>query len=103
MTDDKESASSLSLSASALVPLSERPLVGDDQKTVISPPETSRQETRGDVAGVNEVLRQRLFPSNGAATGDESGVRIAHYEIHERLGAGGMGAVFRATDVELVA
>ncbi|MFM8478688.1 MAG: serine/threonine-protein kinase [Planctomycetaceae bacterium] len=101
MTDDKESASSLSLSASALVPLSERPLVGDDQKTVISPPETSRQETRGDVAGVNEVLRQRLFPSNGAATGDESGVRIAHYEIHERLGAGGMGAVFRATDVEL--
>ncbi len=101
MTDEKESASSLSLSASALVPLSERPLVGDDQKTVISPPESSRPEVRGDSGGISESLRQRLFPGNGAATGEESGVRIAHYEIHQRLGAGGMGAVFRATDTEL--
>ncbi|MFM7055908.1 MAG: protein kinase domain-containing protein [Planctomycetota bacterium] len=101
MMDDKESASSLSLSASALVPLSERPLVGDDQKTVISPPEASRQDVRGDASGVNESLRQRLFPGNGAATGEEGGVRIAHYEIHQRLGAGGMGAVFCATDTEL--
>ncbi len=101
MTDDKESASSLSLSASALVPLSERPLVGDDQKTVISPPESSRQESRVDPGPSFDALRQRLFPGNGAATGEESGVRIAHYEIHQRLGAGGMGAVFRATDMEL--
>ncbi|MGV2336049.1 MAG UNVERIFIED_CONTAM: serine/threonine protein kinase [Planctomycetaceae bacterium] len=101
MTDEKESASSLSLSASALVPLSERPLVGDDQKTVISLPESSRQESRIDSGPFIDGLRQRLFPANGAATGEESGVRIAHYEIHQRLGAGGMGAVFRATDMEL--
>lgn len=101
MTDEKESASSLSLSASALVPLSERPLVGDDQKTVISPPESSRQESRVDQGPAVDALRQRLFPGNGVATGEESGVRIAHYEIHQRLGAGGMGAVFRATDLEL--
>jgi serine/threonine-protein kinase len=101
MTDEKESASSLSLSASALVPLSERPLVGEDQKTVISPPEASRQEFRGELTPAGESLRQRLFPANGTATGEETGVRIAHYEIHQRLGAGGMGAVFRATDVEL--
>lgn len=99
MTDERPSASNVSLAVTALVPISERPLVGEDQKTVISAPESSRQE-RGEVV-VNELLRQRLFPANGVLGGEESGVRLAHFEIRQRLGAGGMGAVFLATDSEL--
>jgi serine/threonine-protein kinase len=99
MTEERPSGSNLSLAASALVPISERPLVGEDQKTVISAPESSRQE-RVEVI-VNETLRQRLFPANGVVVGEESGVRLAHFEIRQRLGAGGMGAVFLATDLEL--
>ena len=99
MTEERPSASNLSLAISALVPISERPLVGEDQKTVISVPESSRQERVETV--INEALRQRLFPGNGVVGGEESGVRLAHYEIRQRLGAGGMGAVFLATDLEL--
>ena len=88
----------------AHVPLSERPLVADDDKTVISAPEASRIDSRPEIPpgnSVNELLRQRLFPSNGMSTGEESGIRLAHFEIRQRLGAGGMGAVFRALDLEL--
>jgi len=89
---------------SAHVPLSERPLVADDDKTVISAPESSRIDSRAEIpvsSSLNEQLRQRLFPSNGMSNGEESGIRLAHFEIRQRLGAGGMGAVFRAMDLEL--
>ena len=75
--------------------------MGEDQKTVISLPESARQEVRVEVVQVSDSLRQRLFPANGVSTGEELGVRLAHFEIRQRLGAGGMGAVFRATDLEL--
>ncbi|MBL8817154.1 MAG: serine/threonine protein kinase [Planctomyces sp.] len=88
-------------SASADVPLSERPLVADDQNTVITSPDRKRVEVAVEVPATVEATRQRLFPSGGTATGDECGVRLEHFEIRERIGAGGMGAVFRATDLEL--
>lgn len=93
-------------SATAQVPLSERPLVADSENTVISAPESGRQEVRPEPAepassvGVPEELTRRLFPQGGS-TGEEAGIRIAHFEISRRLGAGGMGAVFQATDLEL--
>ncbi len=103
MTQHNFSDSAESSAPGVHVPLSERPLVADDEKTVISVPESSRVEARTDVSAAvqSDPLRQRLFPANGSPTGDESGVRLAHFEIRQRLGAGGMGAVFRALDLEL--
>ncbi len=86
------------------VPLSERPLVADDENTVISSPEQPRAGLKLESASstaANEAIRNRLFPSNGVLKGEEVGIRLAHFEITGRLGSGGMGAVFKATDLEL--
>lgn len=89
------------LTTTAHVPLSERPLVAEDERTVISVPEQSRVESRHEITPVGESYRQRLFPAIGQFDGDEAGIRLAHFEITSRLGSGGMGAVFKATDLEL--
>lgn len=89
------------LTTTAHVPLSERPLVAEDERTVISVPEQSRVEARNEITPVGESYRQRLFPAIGQFDGDEAGIRLAHFEITSRLGSGGMGAVFKATDLEL--
>ncbi len=92
------------LAGSANVPLSDRPLVADDENTVISSPEASRSEVKIETASSNsenDAIRNRLFPSNGVYSGEEVGIRLAHFQITGRLGSGGMGAVFKATDLEL--
>lgn len=89
------------LTTTAHVPLSERPLVAEDERTVITVPEQSRVESRNEITPVGESYRQRLFPAIGQFDGDEAGIRLAHFEITSRLGSGGMGAVFKATDLEL--
>ena len=92
------------LTATAHVPLSERPLVADDENTVISSPEQPRAELKPEAASTtqaNEAIRNRLFPTNGVHNGEEVGIRLAHFQITGRLGSGGMGAVFKATDLEL--
>ncbi len=89
------------LTVAAHVPLSERPLVAEDENTVISVPEQARSEARTDAPVINEQYRQRLFPASGSSNGEEAGIRLAHFEIVSRLGSGGMGAVFKAIDLEL--
>jgi serine/threonine-protein kinase len=89
------------LTTTAHVPLSERPLVAEDERTVITVPEQSRVDARNEMTPVGESYRQRLFPAIGQFDGDEAGIRLAHFEITSRLGSGGMGAVFKATDLEL--
>ena len=90
------------LASTTHVPIAERPLVADDDRTIISAPDAARSETAAPAApSPAEHLLHALFPANGISTGEEAGVRIAHFEIRERLGAGGMGAVFRALDLEL--
>ncbi|MFN9718055.1 MAG: serine/threonine-protein kinase [Planctomycetota bacterium] len=89
------------LTVTAHVPLSERPLVAEDENTVISVPEQSRPDVRAEGQPINEQYRQRLFPASGLSNGEEAGIRLAHFEIVSRLGSGGMGAVFRAVDLEL--
>lgn len=102
MTQHSASESGVLLPSTAHVPLSERPLVAEDENTVISVPEGPKSEVRVEpVSAHGESIRARLFPSGGLPTGDEAGIRIEHFEIRERLGAGGMGAVFRASDLEL--
>lgn len=85
------------------VPLSERPLVAIDQNTVISPdlesipvvvPETPLTATA-------QEIRDRLFALPDVASDSEQGVRMGDMQVELRIGSGGMGAVFKATDMEL--
>ena len=90
------------LASTAHVPISERPLVAEDDRTVISAPDGPRSEAHSPpTLTVSEQLLHSLFPANGVSSGEEAGVRVAHFEIRQRLGAGGMGAVFLAMDLEL--
>jgi eukaryotic-like serine/threonine-protein kinase len=101
MTQHNVSDLAEQLTTTAHVPLSERPLVAEDERTVITVPEHSRVDARNEMTPVGESYRQRLFPAIGQFDGDEAGIRLAHFEITSRLGSGGMGAVFKATDLEL--
>lgn len=101
MTQHDVTDSSDQITVTANVPLSERPLVAEDERTVITFREQSRQGGRSELTSLGDAYRQRLFPASGNAGGEEAGIRLAHFEISCRLGAGGMGAVFKATDIEL--
>ena len=101
MTQHNVTDSEEPMTVAAHVPLSERPLVADDENTVITIPEQARSEVRVEPSAVGDAYRQRLFPASGNSGGDEAGIRLAHFEITSRLGSGGMGAVFKATDLEL--
>lgn len=58
-------------------------------------------------AGSGSTVCQRLFPPSDPESGAEpvaispAGVELGHFVIDERIGAGGMGAVFRARDTRL--
>lgn len=54
----------------------------------------------------SNVILQRLFPpardpNSVSAQLDPSGLELGHFRIEERIGVGGMGAVFRAVDLRL--
>ncbi|MCA9064783.1 MAG: protein kinase, partial [Planctomycetaceae bacterium] len=107
MTSEPESPSQFSLASGdpaadkvSSVPLSDRPLVADDQNTVISSPEKTGSRNSADLPYLTDPVRLKLFPLPGMSDHSDS-VRLSHFEIHERIGSGGMGAVFRATDLEL--
>ena len=58
-------------------------------------------------AGSDSSTFTRLFPlddssvGNAATSGDVAGLQLAHFVLEERIGRGGMGAVFRAIDQQL--
>ncbi len=99
MSQPNSSESGEQIPAASSVPLSDRPLIAGDSKTVISSAKAAAATPPMDMTSVS--IRNRLFPADDSAADSISGIRLAHFEIRERLGAGGMGAVFRAVDVEL--
>lgn len=60
---------------------------------LIAIPEEKDKEPTSD-------LMRRLFPS-GQDTDDSYGIRLGHFTIQRRIGIGGMGSVFLATDEQL--
>lgn len=53
---------------------------------------------------VSSEIWSRLFPTQGgeyAPTVSPEGAEVGHFRIEERIGVGGMGAVFRAVDTRL--
>lgn len=93
------------------VPLAERPLLADDQKTVVSTTAQSPEDAAVEVsvspgadAPVEQTaqeIRDRLFRRSGTDSQSERGLQLAHFRVQQQVGSGGMGAVFLADDLEL--
>ena len=85
----------------------DKPLLAGEHNTVISTqlkPVTepaARQRPAGQLSASAEELQASLFGSREAGPNGKSSLRIGNMDVYEKIGAGGMGAVFRAIDTEL--
>lgn len=81
--------------------------LGGVAETVINPERRGASLPPGDGSGLpNSSVWHRLFPSEynyqePGGTSAANGMQLGHFQIEERIGAGGMGAVFRALDTRL--
>jgi serine/threonine-protein kinase len=95
-------------------PFADPPQLSQGPATVVNPEKRARPAGGSSPAptvigaapasGVDAELGSRLFPSEYSDSGQSpnlTGVRLEHFELQERIGIGGMGAVFRATDLRL--
>jgi serine/threonine-protein kinase len=89
------------------MPFSEVPLPKKHFETVVHP---DRHGTSPSPAGApsssGSSIWQKLFPPEAVEDGeipqaDATGIKLEHFVIEERIGLGGMGAVFRAVDQRL--
>lgn len=80
---------------------------GHGAETVINPERRGAPLSPSDGSGMpNSSVWHRLFPSDhgfveNAEILTPDGLQLGHFQIERRIGAGGMGAVFRATDTRL--
>lgn len=95
-------------------PFADPPQLSQGPATVVNPEKRARPAGGSSPAptiigatpasAVDAELGSRLFPSEYSDSGQSpnlTGVRLEHFELQERIGIGGMGAVFRATDLRL--
>lgn len=95
-------------------PFADPPQLNQGPATVINPEKRTRPAGSSvpaptvigatPASAVDAELGSRLFPSEYSDSGQTpnlTGVRLEHFELQERIGVGGMGAVFRATDLRL--
>lgn len=96
-------------------PFADPPQLSQGPLTVVNPEKRVRSgsgsnskpaggEAPAPSSAVDPELGSRLFPSEYSDSGQTpnlTGVRLEHFEIEERIGVGGMGAVFRAVDLRL--
>jgi len=83
----------------------------DSPETIISPLDSTSDSDRDSGGSQNQIARSsiwnRLFPPTNDDPDAESeisnpaGMELEHFIIRERIGRGGMGAVFRALDTRL--
>lgn len=80
----------------------DKPLLADEHNTVISNQRPSHDEPIPVYAQATaEELQARLFEGRDDSGQVRGALRIGRMEVFEKIGAGGMGAVFRAVDTEL--
>ena len=111
MSDSKVAEQAPDDSASAQLAFSDRPVSASDQKTVIHQNRQQSSVVKTDSSGSSLIgppsgIWKRLFTSAEEYDSAENfqgpaGVELGHFTIEERIGTGGMGAVYRATDKTL--
>ena len=96
------SGSSLSGGPGSQVPFPKNALSFDGPETVINPERRAAGSGSGTPQnGPGSSIWTRLFPKEAAAGGEYLAgpvdCRLGHFRIEAMIGAGGMGAVFRAS------
>ncbi|GIX03206.1 MAG: hypothetical protein KatS3mg113_0212 [Planctomycetaceae bacterium] len=72
------------------------------QETVLSTPRREDSRENQPLAPSAHPHLQQLFPGSAPQVQEDvAGLRIGHFVIEQRIGAGGMGTVFRAFDEQL--
>lgn|GEM_PF-216683 len=82
------------------------PRLASSETVIKSGPIQAAVTGGGEVAGEAGSIMNRLFPAPSEAGSTFSslspaGIELDHFRIEERIGLGGMGAVFRAVDTRL--
>ena len=105
MSDPKPSARPSSVHEGSGFAFAAQPLMLSGAETIVNPERRGVSNGAIPAAAAGSSLWQKLFPSESSIAADlhveTPGITLGHFVIEERIGMGGMGAVFRALDTRL--